>query len=411
MSDSADRSDLKTRDLGILGHMGWVGLILVLIVSFCVQGCSQVKPVSADEMPAEPLAQDPGFATAAVIENGDMVAAVVTAFLADGRAFFSNDSGVVGDAAVEKVEWFYDATEFSPEEVVAGQSSAIPGLGQGVVGMAPGEEKMIRVPADKAYGASKPGLIKTFPRKKNIPRTFTWTAQEYFQRFETFPTVGHEFPLSPYVKTRIAEVNDSSVRMENLAEDGREFSDDFGKTQVHVDEKEIHLVLVPTIGADFHIQGKKGKIIRSDEDSFQVDFNSPLAGRDIELRVRVLSVVAAKSLADVSLPFLENYDEALAKAAEVHKPVILVLHRDGCAWCERLLNETLEDPRVKRFHDDFIWLRINSGHETQFQERFGQKGFPMIVYLGSDGTVIGKEEGFQDGRNFSLNLKRLKAEI
>ena len=71
------------------------------------------------------------------------------------------------------------------------------------------------------------------------------------------------------------------------------------------------------------------------------------------------------------------------------------------------MTETLPDPRIGRLKDKFVWMRLNSDKEKKYKEQYGQNGFPMMVILKPDGTVLKKIDGYRDARG----LKRAGMEV
>ncbi len=61
----------------------------------------------------------------------------------------------------EKVQ---DSQESGPITFTVGSGEVLPGFEQAVVGMSPGEEKTVTIPAEQAYGLYDDELIFTLPR-------------------------------------------------------------------------------------------------------------------------------------------------------------------------------------------------------------------------------------------------------
>ncbi len=86
-------------------------------------------------------------------KNGDKVKVHYTGKLEDGSVFDSSG----GD---------------SPLEFTLGQGQVIPGFDQGVLGMEPGESKVLNIPVDQAYGPHNPNAVFEIDRSElppNIP--------------------------------------------------------------------------------------------------------------------------------------------------------------------------------------------------------------------------------------------------
>jgi peptidylprolyl isomerase len=83
-----------------------------------------------------------------VVKPNDTVKVHYTVALAsDGKVFESSSGG-------------------APLEFVVGAGQMIPGFDSAVIGMSPGENKTVTVPAAQAYGVKKPELVNTLPRDK-----------------------------------------------------------------------------------------------------------------------------------------------------------------------------------------------------------------------------------------------------
>jgi thiol-disulfide isomerase/thioredoxin len=223
----------------------------------------------------------------------------------------------------------------------------------------------------------------------------------------SFPVEEQDLTLSPYVRTRVARVGENSVTLEMQAENGQTYEEAFGTVEVIVEGEEIRTRLTPKIGADFQFENRTGRIVASDGANFTVDFNSAVANQALVLDLEVLSRVPAGTYADRTIFWHEELATGLEAARQENKPAVLVLYADWCTWCERLLNESVEDPRVKGLTDRFVWMKINSDVEQQFKERFGQKSFPMVVYFAPDGAILYQAEGFKDGTTLHRELRNL----
>jgi hypothetical protein len=138
-------------------------------------------------------------------------------------------------------------------------------------------------------------------------------------------------------------------------------------------------------------------ITKKDQTSFHVDYNHPLAGQELKFDVHVLGLQKFSVFETVDIPWIEDHDTAMDRAVREEKPLVLVLYADWCQWSQRLLNATFADPRIKRFHDRFVWLKIDSDKERVFKEVFEQENFPMIVLMDSSGEIVERMGGSRMG--------------
>ncbi len=82
-----------------------------------------------------------------LIHNGDTITLHYTGTLADGSTF---------DSSVGR----------EPLQFTVGAGDVIEGFDKAVQGMQQGEKKTFTIPADEAYGQSRPELIQVVPRNK-----------------------------------------------------------------------------------------------------------------------------------------------------------------------------------------------------------------------------------------------------
>jgi len=66
------------------------------------------------------------------------------------------DEGTVFDSSVGDV----------PLELTIGEGRIIPGFGQSLIGMSPGESKTTKIPADEAFGSYRDELVREVERSK-----------------------------------------------------------------------------------------------------------------------------------------------------------------------------------------------------------------------------------------------------
>nr|WP_319395363.1 thioredoxin family protein [uncultured Desulfobacter sp.] len=290
---------------------------------------------------------------------------------------------------------------------IAGEKTLVPGLGLAVIGMKEGEHQTKAIPAEQAYGERKAEKIKKFPRLQKFPVTMKVITADYQKRFKSLPAKGEIIQVNPYFKSKVLDVEDDFIQLENLAEDGQIQETDLGKTSIRIDQGVIEIRLDPVMGADFFQNQKRGWITDIEDASFTVDFNHPFAGKQFVLDYTILSLQKASYFTDIHLPWIDDYDQGLQAAKTQKKNEVLVLYADWCQWCTKMFEHTFEDPRIKQLKDEFIWVKANSDKDESLMARYGQDGFPMIVLLDDKGTVIKKISGFKAAPQLLPELKQM----
>lgn len=92
------------------------------------------------------------------------------------------------------------------------------------------------------------------------------------------------------------------------------------------------------------------------------------------------------------------------------KPVLVVVERDGCPWCRKMKNETLQNEAVindlNGFHvvvmDQAKWNRL--GFENV-------QSVPTMFFLDNEKRVLLKSVGFWDAQDFRVDIRNAKAKM
>ena len=298
----------------------------------------------------------------------------------------------------------YQAGETGPALVVPGGADLPEGFSAALIGMSPGERKQIVLPPEQAFGRHDPALVKKLDKVRRFPRVIRMPADEYVKRFKTFPVVGKEVELLPWFPALVTAVDTNEATLEFKVKDHARFEESFGTVEAHIAGDSITVTLSPAIGASFELEGKEGRISGQDAESFTVDLNHPLAGRDLKLDLEVVSLKKKSTLPTGEIAWATDHDAGLAAARKAGKPAVLVLYADWCGWCKKLFTETLKDPRVREVQERFSWVKVNSDKNREFKARYGQDGFPMLVLFNPDGTINKKLNGFVNGSDLGRVL-------
>jgi thioredoxin-related protein len=75
------------------------------------------------------------------------------------------------------------------------------------------------------------------------------------------------------------------------------------------------------------------------------------------------------------------YEEAISKAKNENKYVIMVMKTRYCPWCKKLINEVLEDMDIKeKIKKDFI-LSIVDRDKDKYPEKFYSRLVPTTFFI------------------------------
>jgi len=350
------------------------------------------------------LDEDPG-----IVQIGDLVQVDYTASLDDGALIRTTLSEVAKAGASKQAAGYKEPKSFVPEDVLVGAETAVLGLGDVLAGMSAGEQKRVTVPPEKAYGLRDENKVKDYPLVWTQPKTVEMAPEEYLARYKKFPVEGAEVNYDPYFDALVVEVAEDYAVLSMFPIQEGPVKDTFGTAVITEGEDEMVVTLTPEIGGVFRLPVKEtileGRVVATEGDSFTVDYNHPLAGEAIVFDVKVLSLTKASVWKETALPWLEDYDEAIAAAKPTGKPIVLVLYADWCGFCKKLFDRTMEDPRIKVLKDRFVWLKMDSGKDCALKNKFEQEGFPMIVVLDSEGLVLEKMSGYRDAKTLREGLE------
>ncbi len=171
-------------------------------------------------------------------KRGDRVKLHYTGRLTDGREFDSTEHG--GDG--EWTNFRGRGVAFAPMELVIGSGKMFAPFEEALVGMEPGQQATITIPADRAYGPRREDWVTTIPRDEIVP------GENHTQNF------------------RVAE----GRRHPNLFK--------------------------PKVGGFVEVQAPDGSFATArvralTEDSITLDANHPLAGQDLVYEIKLVEIV------------------------------------------------------------------------------------------------------------------------
>ena len=74
-----------------------------------------------------------------------------------------------------------------------------------------------------------------------------------------------------------------------------------------------------------------------------------------------------------------NYATAISKAKKEKKLLVMVIVKENCRWCEKLINKTLSEETVKNKLENYITLIVDK--DDDFPSDFKENFFPSIFYI------------------------------
>lgn len=157
-----------------------------------------------------------------------------------------------------------------------------------------------------------------------------------------------------------------------------------------------------------------------DRDQFVVTFRQSLAKvadlisivkkSGFEAQVVSEPVPEARKENDPQPEFPHFFVEALARAGQEQKPIVLDFSADWCLPCQRMEKETFSDPEVAALLKRCIVLRVDPDEHPSLAQQFRVVGLPDIRLLDGSGKQRKQLLDFHEARLFQSELEELLEE-
>lgn len=118
------------------------------------------------------------------------------------------------------------------------------------------------------------------------------------------------------------------------------------------------------------------------------------------LLISAASCALTGETSESKVNWLYDWNEALDKAQNENKPIMIDFYSDRCPPCKRLDSDTYSDENLSAFlNNNFISLKSNAEKSDLYRD-YGVPGFPTIIFTLPDGTVIGGIVGYRPPDQF-----------
>jgi thiol:disulfide interchange protein len=98
--------------------------------------------------------------------------------------------------------------------------------------------------------------------------------------------------------------------------------------------------------------------------------------------------------------WLYDWNEALGKAQNEDKPIMIDFYADWCVPCKRLDSDTYSDEALSAFlNDNFVSLKSNVD-KSNLGGNYGITAIPTVVFVSPEGTEIGRRVGYRTPAQF-----------
>jgi tetratricopeptide (TPR) repeat protein len=109
----------------------------------------------------------------------------------------------------------------------------------------------------------------------------------------------------------------------------------------------------------------------------------------------------------------ETYDEAVQRAGEEDRYVLIDFYTTWCGPCKKLDRETYTNPEVLEFIDDMIPLKLDSenGEGIEISKQYRVAVWPTIMLVDSKGHEVDRIVGFVDADSLIQTLGEYRQRI
>lgn len=232
------------------------------------------------------------------LEIGDVVELDYVGSLEDGTIFDTSIQEIGTQAGLER-------TKYSTLTITLGSGSLIQGFEEALVGMKKGETKTVTIPVEKAYGEVKGELILRDLKREIKATKYSLVDREVFNTvFAEKPEVGKilEREEVPW-KLKISKLNQTTVVLEGMPTIGDKLmlpGAQWETEVIAITDKEIVLFQYPELDKIVSFPTElgvvRGKVVKVDDTSFDVDTNHRLAGKTLIFKITIVELTKKSDL-------------------------------------------------------------------------------------------------------------------
>jgi FKBP-type peptidyl-prolyl cis-trans isomerase SlyD len=272
-----------------------------------------------------------------------------------------------------------------------------------------GEEKRILIHAGDTFGDRNDGKVSVYPLKRKIYRTLQISTEKYKELHNDLPKLGETVHLFSHIDGVVVERNEKNLVFQVIPPEQQKIVEEYGITRIVVDKEAVYFSLEPDIGSTFKKDGETGTITDTDENNFTVDYNHPLAGKEITVDIKVVSLKKKSKILEKSIKWMDSFEDGAMASNQTGKNFVLLLYREDCGWCGKMMTETFESPIIQELSGDFIWSRIDSTENYEYMEAFEQDEFPTIIVFDKNQNEVKRIEGYHSPFDLRLALESISS--
>lgn len=88
-----------------------------------------------------------------------------------------------------------------------------------------------------------------------------------------------------------------------------------------------------------------------------------------------------------------SFEESLKISKEKEVPLFIEFYTDWCRYCKILSSRVIPHPTIQETLQNFHTVRINGDKEESLTERYNIRGYPTLIILDPDETILVRIDG------------------
>jgi thioredoxin-related protein len=106
-----------------------------------------------------------------------------------------------------------------------------------------------------------------------------------------------------------------------------------------------------------------------------------------------------------SLRWQTDYAVAHQQRVRDGRPMLVFVTMDGCPFCDKMLQTTYANAKVRAtIHDNFVPTFVNGSEQRELAKQFGVRIYPTTFLIGPDNRILEKVEGFMEPAVFQRKM-------
>ncbi len=112
------------------------------------------------------------------------------------------------------------------------------------------------------------------------------------------------------------------------------------------------------------------------------------------LMAGAILALATGALAADPIQWADNFEVALAQAAETDTPLMVEFVSNGCSRCTKMRTKTLTAPEVTELAAAFVAAKVNRQQRDDIATRYMIARYPTILFLAPSGEILSQFSGY-----------------